>query len=84
MDDAVIWDYALRHGFTIVSKDSDSNGLSSLFGAPPKVIWLTVGNCSTAEVEQCLRMRREEIETFASEPDTALLVIGPYRGCDAP
>lgn len=79
-DDAVIWDHALRHGFIIVSKDSDFNGLSSLFGAPPKVIWLTLGNCSTAEVERCLRDRREEIETFVSEPDTALLVIGPGRG----
>ena len=55
-DDAVIWDHALRHGFTIVSKDSDFSGLSSLFGAPPKVIWLTLGNCSTAVVERCPRL----------------------------
>ena len=82
-DDAVIWDYAQRHGFTIVSKDSDFSGLSSLFGAPPKVIWLTVGNCSTAVIERCLRDCRDEIETFVADPDTALFVMGPVRGAGA-
>ena len=59
-----------------MSKDDDFSGRASLYGAPPKVIWLTVGNCSTDEIERRLRDHRETIEAFAFEPDSALLVIG--------
>ena len=81
-DDSTVWAYARRHGFTIVSKDGDFSGRSVLYGAPPKVIWLAVGNCSTREIERYLRGRREDIEAFAAEPDTALLVIEPGHGAD--
>ena len=43
-DDLTIWDYAALHGYTIVSKDSDFQQRSLLSGAPPKFIWLRVGN----------------------------------------
>ena len=79
-DDSAIWAYARQHGFTIVSKDGDFSGRSSLYGAPPKVIWLALGNCSTSEIERRLRNHRDEIETFAAEPDTTLLVIEPGQG----
>ena len=79
-DDSAVWAYARQHGFTIVSKDGDFSGRSVLYGAPPKVIRLAVGNCSTREIERHLRGRREDIETFTAEPDTALLVIEPGRG----
>ena len=74
-DDSTVWAFAKQQGFTIVSKDGDLSGRSVLYGAPPKVIWLAVGNCSTREIERHLRGHREDIETFAAEPDTALLVI---------
>ena len=35
-----LWEYAARHGFTLVSKDNDFRQLSFLRGQPPKVIWL--------------------------------------------
>ena len=79
-DDSAVWAYARQHGFTIVSKDGDFSGRSSLYGAPPKVIWLALGNCSTSEIERRLRGHRDEIETFATEPDTTLLVIEPSQG----
>ena len=79
-DDSAIWAYARQHGFTIVSKDGDFSGRSSLYGAPPKVIWLALGNCSTGEIGRRLRSHRDEIEAFASEPDTTLLVIEPGQG----
>ena len=74
-NDSAVWVYAREHGFTIVSKDGDFSGRSSLYGAPPKVIWLMVGNCSTGDTEHCLRDNRDAIESFAAEPDTTLLVI---------
>ena len=82
-DDSAVWAYARQYGFTIVSKDGDFSGRSSLYGAPPKVIWLALGNCSTSEIERRLRGHRDEIETFATEPDTTLLVIEPSQGAGA-
>ena len=79
-DDSAVWTYAKQHGFTIVSKDGDFSGRSYLFGAPPKVIWLALGNRSTSEIERRLRRHRQEIETFVTEPDTTLLVIEPGQG----
>jgi predicted nuclease of predicted toxin-antitoxin system len=75
-DDPVVWDYAAKHGLTIVTKDSDFNSLSFLFGAPPKVIWVQLGNCSTHDVEMVLRARRANLLEFAGDPDSALLVLG--------
>ena len=72
------------NGFTIVSKDGDFSGRSALYGAPPTVIWLALGNCSTSEIERRLRGHHDEIETFAAEPDTTLLVIEPAQGTGAP
>jgi predicted nuclease of predicted toxin-antitoxin system len=46
--DAVIWDYAGQQRFVLVSTDDDFRQLSFLRGHPPKVIWLLVGNASTA------------------------------------
>ena len=66
-----------------MSKDGDFTGRSSLFGAPPKVIWLALGNCSTSEIERRLRRHRQEVETFVTEPDTTLLVIEPGQGAGA-
>lgn len=57
MDDAV-WDYAKVQGFAIVSKDSDFAERSFLYGSPPKVVWIRLGNCSTATIEQLLALRR--------------------------
>ena len=74
-DDVAIWDYARDHEFTIVSKDSDFHQLSFLHGAPPKVIWIRRGNCSTTDIEGLLRSRRKEILNFGSEPDPAFLAL---------
>jgi predicted nuclease of predicted toxin-antitoxin system len=39
----------------IVSKDSDFRQRSFLFGAPPKVVSIALGNCSTKAIEDTLR-----------------------------
>jgi len=48
--DASIWAAAQDHGLVIVSRDQDFRDRSYLEGAPPKVIWLNVGNASTKQV----------------------------------
>jgi len=75
--DAVVWDYALRNGFSIVTLDADFADLSILRGHPPKVIWLRCGNRTVAEVETLLRQNQSQIELFAQDPAASYLEIWP-------
>ena len=74
-DDVAIWDRARCDGFVIVSKDSDFQQRSLLHGAPPKVVWLRVGNCPTSRIEQLLRDRSVELHTFGADSKQSLLVL---------
>ena len=74
-NDREVWDYARANGCAIVSKDSDFNQLSFLYGAPPKVIWLRVGNCTTEDIEQKLRSHIAEIAAFDKEEETSVMII---------
>ena len=44
----------LEHGAVILSKDGDFAELLQIYGAPPKVIWLTCGNTSNAYLHELL------------------------------
>lgn len=73
--DAVVWQYAAQQGFVIVTKDADFHQRSFLFGHPPKVIWVRVGNASTLMIETLLRRRAGEVRTFSSDPESAFLIL---------
>lgn len=73
--DKDVWDHAGEHGYTIVSKDSDFRQLAFLHGPPPKVIWLRVGNVTTATVLKVLIDHYEAIEAFENAAEEALLVL---------
>lgn len=73
--DREVWDYAKANGFGIVSKDSDFGQLAFLYGAPPKVIWLRVGNQPTASVAGLLREAKPTIADFDASPTEAMLVL---------
>jgi predicted nuclease of predicted toxin-antitoxin system len=74
-DDAAVWEYAKAGGFAIVSKDADFRQLSFLYGSPPKVVWLRVGNRSTAEIEAIVRANAGELEAFNADPVASMLVL---------
>lgn len=74
-DDGSIWSHAREHGFTIVSKDSDFQQRSLLFGAPPKVVWLRVGNCPTGLIEKLIRDHSVTLHTFEADVEQSLLVL---------
>jgi predicted nuclease of predicted toxin-antitoxin system len=74
--DSEIWAYAAETGYTIVSKDADFQQRSVVMGAPPKVVWLRMGNCSVAQVATLLRERFISIGYFHENADSAILVLG--------
>lgn len=73
--DRLIWGHARHQGFVVVSKDDDFRQRSFLEGAPPKVIWLKVGNAGTSEIADLLRSRVGEIREFENDKRAALLIL---------
>jgi predicted nuclease of predicted toxin-antitoxin system len=69
------WDYAKQYGFVIVSKDSDFHQRSFVLGYPPKVVWVRLGNCSTADIERLLRHHADAIKAFDEDSETAFLSL---------
>ena len=73
--DVDIWEYAKEEGFIIVSKDNDFRQRSFLFGSPPKVIWLSVGNGGTDVIKKIILSNIPEIQDFASNEAEGLFVL---------
>ena len=73
--DTQIWEYAKPNGFVIVSKDSDFQARSLLYGSPPKFIWLRVGNCPVRTIEELLRDHSIAIYTFAQDEAQSHLML---------
>lgn len=74
--DQRVWDLALEHGCVLVSKDEDFHRLSVLRGAPPKVVWLRLGNCTTEAVAQLLTRHEPALRSFADQDEAAFLALG--------
>lgn len=81
-DDLTIWTFAKTHGFVIVSKDSDFHQRSFLEGAPPKVVWLCLGNCRTSDVERVLREYKRAILSFEQDSKGSFLIVDPPAGIE--
>ncbi|MEG3899367.1 MULTISPECIES: DUF5615 family PIN-like protein [unclassified Microcoleus] len=73
--DPIVWDYAKDNNLIIVSKDGDMHDLSLVFGNPPKVIWLRLGNSSTLQFENLLRRDFSAIELFYEDETLSLLAL---------
>lgn len=73
--DLEIWTFAGQHGYTIVTKDADYSDLSVLYGTPPKVIWLRLGNCTTAQVANLLREHFQGIVVFHEDSEALVLAL---------
>ena len=77
--DRHIWEHARENGFTIVSKDDDFRQRSFVQGAPPKVVWLQVGNAGTAAIAELLREHASRLSRFAEEDESAILIVSMVR-----
>ena len=74
-DDPEVWKFADNNGFVIVSKDADMHDRSLLFGFPPKVIWIRLGNCSTRQVEELIRREHKAIFNFIGDESASFLAL---------
>ncbi len=52
---------------------------SIAMGAPPKVIWVRIGNGPTELVQQLLRDHVDEIAQFGADPIATFLALGRKR-----
>lgn len=73
--DLEIWHFAKREQYAIVTKDDDFEQLSYWRGAPPKVIWIQLGNASTTQMEAFLRSKLQIIANFLKNEEGAILVL---------
>ena len=74
--DSVVWELARTHRCVLVTKDEDFHRLSVLRGAPPLVVWLRIGNCTTDDVVRLLRDHQADVETFGRQGVAAFLALG--------
>lgn len=79
-DDSAVWAFAKAQGFVIVSKDSDFHQRSLVFGHPPKVVWLRLGNCSTAEIAGARLVSRPTVDAFLLDDGASLLTLDRTGG----
>ena len=79
--DEEIWRYAAREHCAMVTKDIDFYQRSMLHGAPPKVIWVRIGNATTRAIADVLRSWFLTVQHFMAESDAAFLELAPrdYR-----
>ena len=73
--DSAIWEYAKTHGFAFLTKDKDFVNLSIARGAPPKVILLQTGNCSTVRIIRIVRDNAVRFADFEDDTQRSLLVL---------
>jgi len=66
--DSVVWDFARRGDFVIVTLDADFFDLLNLYGSPPRVIWIRCGNQPTVFYEKLLRARQARIVEWLRDP----------------
>ena len=71
----IVWEYAKDNNLMLVSKDSDMHQRSFVFGPPPKVVWVRLGNCATSDVVTLLRKHIKALEAFEGNEFASFLIL---------
>lgn len=74
LSDYKIWQYAKENDFIIVTKDRDFYHLATAKGHPPKVVWLTAGNCTNRQLIEFLLHHTKEIISFIEGSESILIL----------
>ena len=73
--DKVIWEFVKLEGFVIVTRDSDFNDLTALYGFPPKIVWIRSGNLKTNDIADLLIRNFEAIQVFLEDENLGCFEI---------
>lgn len=73
MDDT-LWKYATENKLVVVSKDRDFFERSLVYGMPPQVVFLQVGNCSNDQLIEILGRSWDDIAA-AIRNDRPLVMV---------
>jgi predicted nuclease of predicted toxin-antitoxin system len=76
--DKLIWEYAMKNNYSIVTNDEDFYLLSISKGFPPKIILLKTGNQSTRYIATILIKHKSEISDFVSTIESEYGVLEIY------
>ena len=76
LPDTKLWEYAKDNGFHLITKDGDHFQLSLLKGAPPKGVWVRIGNAPTSAVLDLVKRYLDSIENFLKEDGPTVLALG--------
>jgi predicted nuclease of predicted toxin-antitoxin system len=74
-DDKTIRQYAIDNDFVIVTKDADFYEMTMLYGQPPKIVWLKMGNQSKAATIKTLQDYSKDIVQALLTDDHACIEI---------
>jgi predicted nuclease of predicted toxin-antitoxin system len=66
--DREIWDFAKQAHYAIVTFDADFYDFVTLYGHPPKVIWLRIGNTTSKNLIAVLQSHADIIKSFLNDP----------------
>jgi predicted nuclease of predicted toxin-antitoxin system len=72
--DGDIWNFAKANSFVIVSKDKDFYQRALFYGAPPKFVWLCIGNCVRQDLLALIERHEQDILAFESSSESVLIV----------
>lgn len=67
-------EFAGANGYIVVSRGTDFNELAFVHGPPPKVVWLQVGNASTA-IKTVLLDAVNPVMEFVDNDEDSVLVL---------
>jgi predicted nuclease of predicted toxin-antitoxin system len=73
--DEEVWQFARLNHFTIVSKDSDFQQRSLLYGHPPRLVWLRIGNCTREQLIRLITEHERDIRALDASPFESILVL---------
>ena len=59
----------------IVTQDSDFNDLNTLYGFPPKIIWIRTGNLKTKAILDILIDNYSDLQKFESDSELGCFEI---------
>jgi predicted nuclease of predicted toxin-antitoxin system len=74
-DDILLWDYAKKNGFTIISKDDDFMKIVLLRKAPPKPIYLKTYNLNTKKLVDLILENKDKIIKFTNSDENDIFEI---------